>query len=64
MIDCFDGLVISWAISTRLDPELVNTMLDTAIETVAIATTGPLSTLTAVPIIGGLGGSLGYAMQN
>jgi transposase InsO family protein/transposase-like protein len=35
MIDCFDGLVISWAIGTRPDADLVNTMLDAAIETVA-----------------------------
>jgi putative transposase len=35
MIDCYDGLVVSWSISTRPDAELVNTMLDTAIETVA-----------------------------
>jgi transposase InsO family protein len=35
MIDCFDGLVISWTISTRPDAVLVNTMLDAAIETVA-----------------------------
>jgi transposase InsO family protein len=35
MIDCFDGMVISWSIGTRPDAELVNTMLDAAIETVA-----------------------------
>jgi transposase InsO family protein/transposase-like protein len=34
VIDCFDGLVISWTIGTRPDAELVNTMLDAAIETV------------------------------
>ncbi|RYD77721.1 MAG: IS3 family transposase [Verrucomicrobiaceae bacterium] len=34
MIDCFDGLVISWTIGTHPDAELVNTMLDAAIETV------------------------------
>ena len=34
-IDCFDGLVISWSIGTHPDAELVNTMLDAAIETVA-----------------------------
>lgn len=26
MIDCFDGLVISWTIGTRTDPDLVNTI--------------------------------------
>ncbi|MNT22443.1 Integrase core domain protein [compost metagenome] len=35
MIDCFDGLVISWTIGTRPDADLVNTMLDVAVETVA-----------------------------
>lgn len=34
MIDCFDGLVVSWSIGTRPDAELVNTMLDAAIGTV------------------------------
>ncbi len=35
IIDCFDGLVVSWSLGTSPDAELVNTMLDTAIETVA-----------------------------
>ncbi|MBD1602500.1 IS3 family transposase, partial [Pseudomonas typographi] len=35
IIDCFDGKVISWSIGTRPDAELVNTMLDAAVETVA-----------------------------
>lgn len=34
MIDCFDGLVVSWTLGTRPDSELVNTMLDAAINTV------------------------------
>lgn len=34
MIDCFDGMVVSWSISTSPDAELVNTMLEAAIETV------------------------------
>lgn len=33
VIDCFDGLVVSWAIGTRPDAALVNIMLDEAIET-------------------------------
>ena len=33
MIDCFDGLVVSWSIGTRPDAALVNTMLDAAIAT-------------------------------
>ena len=35
MIDCFDGLVVSWSIGTRPDAELVNTMLDEAVESIA-----------------------------
>lgn len=35
MIDCFDGLVVSWTMGTRPDSDLVNTMLDAAIETVS-----------------------------
>ncbi len=35
VIDCFDGMVVSWSIGTRPDAELVNSMLDAAIETVA-----------------------------
>jgi len=42
MIDCYDGLVVSWSISTRPDAELVNTMLDTAIETVADSSNRPV----------------------
>ena len=38
MIDCFDGLVVSWTIGTRPDAALVNAMLDAAIETVANST--------------------------
>jgi len=34
MIDCFDGLVVSWSINTRPYAELVNTMLDAAIDSV------------------------------
>ena len=35
MVDCYDGLVVSWSIGTRPDAGLVDTMLDAAIETVA-----------------------------
>lgn len=42
MIDCFDGMVVSWSIGTRPDAELVNTMLDAAIETVVNGTERPL----------------------
>lgn len=33
MIDCFDGLVVSWSISASPNAELVNAMLDEAIST-------------------------------
>lgn len=33
IVDCFDGKVVSWSLSTRPDAELVNTMLDNAVET-------------------------------
>jgi len=42
MIDCFDGMVVCWTIGTRPDAELVNTMLDAAIESVAASDVRPL----------------------
>lgn len=42
MIDCFDGMVVSWTIGTSPDAKLVNTMLDAAIETVAEGTEKPI----------------------
>jgi putative transposase len=42
MIDCFDGMVVSWSIGTRPDAELVNTMLDAAIETVTASGDRPV----------------------
>jgi transposase InsO family protein len=42
MIDCFDGMVLSWSIGTRPDAELVNTMLDAAIDTVVTSTDRPV----------------------
>lgn len=33
MLDCFDGLVVSWAIGTSPNAELANSMLDRAIKT-------------------------------
>jgi len=42
IIDCFDGLVISWSIGTKPDAELVNMMLDAAIETVTNADKRPI----------------------
>lgn len=42
MIDCFDGLVVSWSIGTRPDADLVNTMLDAAIDTVIAGSDRPV----------------------
>ena len=42
MIDCFDGLVVSWTIGTRPDSDLVNTMLDAAIERVSDSENKPI----------------------
>jgi transposase InsO family protein/transposase-like protein len=42
MIDCFDGLVVSWTIGTRPDSDLVNTMLDAAIERVSVSESKPI----------------------
>ncbi|MGM3192951.1 IS3 family transposase [Dickeya dadantii subsp. dieffenbachiae] len=33
VVDCFDGKIVSWSLSTRPDAELANTMLDSAIGT-------------------------------
>jgi transposase InsO family protein len=41
MIDCFDGLVVSWTIGTRPDSYLVNTMLDVVIDSVASSASRP-----------------------
>ena len=42
IIDCFDGLVVSWAISTKPDAELANTMLDAALETIVDSDAQPI----------------------
>jgi putative transposase len=42
MSDCFDGLVVSWTIGTRPDADLVNTMLDAAIEMVVTSENRPV----------------------
>ncbi|MDR5763100.1 IS3 family transposase [Caballeronia sp. LZ035] len=42
VIDCFDGLVVSWSIGTRPDADLVNTMLDAAVEMVVDSTDRPV----------------------
>jgi len=42
MIDCFDGMVVSWSIGTRPNAELVNTMLDAAIDKIAASGSRPV----------------------
>lgn len=42
LIDCFDGMVISWAIGTKPDAGLANTMLDAALETIADSDMRPI----------------------
>jgi putative transposase len=42
IIDCFDGLVVSWSIGTRPDADLVNTMLDAAITRVSTSESRPI----------------------
>ena len=42
MIDCFDGMVVSWSIGTRPNAELVNTMLDTAVEKITASGDRPV----------------------
>jgi len=42
MIDCFDGMVVSWSIGTRPNADLVNTMLDAAIEKVSASGERPV----------------------
>ena len=37
VIDCFDGKVISWTVGMRRDAQLVNTMLNAAIERIDLS---------------------------
>lgn len=41
MIDCYDGMIVSWSIGTWPDAELVNMMLYIAIETVVVSSNRP-----------------------
>jgi hypothetical protein len=59
MIDCFDGLVVSRTIGTRPDSDLVNTLLDAAIETVSRAPPSLSFIRTEVLTIAGQGGCNG-----
>ncbi len=42
VIDCFEGKVVSWTIGMRPDAQLVNTMLDAAIETISSSSNWPV----------------------
>ena len=42
MIDCFDGMVVSWSIGTRPNAELVNTMLDAAVKKITASGDRPV----------------------
>ena len=42
IVNCFNGLVVSWTLGTRPDAELVNTMLDTAIKIVTVSENRPI----------------------
>lgn len=42
VIDCFDGMVVSWSIGTSPNAELVNTMLDAAIDKVTASGDRPV----------------------
>lgn len=42
VIDCFDGMVVRWTLGTRPDSELVNTMLDAAIDMVQSCDSKPI----------------------
>jgi putative transposase len=42
IIDCFDGLVVSWSIGARHEADLVNTMLDAAIARVSTSERRPI----------------------
>jgi transposase InsO family protein len=42
MIDCFDGMVVSWSIGTSPNAELVNTKLDAAIDKIAASGSRPV----------------------
>ena len=56
MIECFDGLIVSWSMGTRPDAELVNTMLIAAVESVLTANAGPLCIPIVAPTIAGPAG--------
>jgi transposase InsO family protein len=58
IIDCFDGLVVSWSLSTAPDAELVNTRSIRLSRLLPMAQTDRSCTPTAAPTIGGQAGCL------
>jgi len=52
IIDCFDGMVVSWSIGTSPNAELVNTMLDTAVETLTGVGRRPIGVHTTDGLVG------------
>lgn len=62
IIDCFDGLPVSWTIGTSPDAELVNTMLDKLSEPLRKTIT-PLFILIEAHTTVGQAGSRGWRMQ-
>ena len=53
MIDCFDGMIVGWSIGTRPNAELVNTMLDAAIDKVTASGDRPWCIPIVAATIGG-----------
>ncbi|MGI6162730.1 MAG: IS3 family transposase [Bacillota bacterium] len=56
IIDCFDGLVVSWTIGTSPDAEMVNSMLDQATKTLKggehpLTPCGPAMMVSSYPVI-------------
>lgn len=56
IVDCFDGMVVSWSLVTRPNAELVNPILDVAIDTMVETEDGPsLPPIVVLTIAGGPG---------
>lgn len=63
VVDCFDGKVVSWSLSTRPDAELANTMLESAIGTLNANDRPVIHSVTEVGIIAGQAGWNGLMPQ-
>lgn len=51
MIDCFDGMVVSWSINTRPNAELVNTISDAAIWLAVYTSNGVMAVAWSATIV-------------